>query len=422
MMGLYRLVSNCISPAMPWWLRRRLSQGKEDPIRWRERLGHASQLRPQGKLIWLHAASVGESNSILPLIDALQERPCHVLVTSGTVTSARLLAQRLPQTVLHHYAPVDTPQATKRFIRHWQPNMGIFVESELWPNLIETAHMHQCRLALIGARMSPGSYRNWQRFPAMIRAILNRFDVIAAQTADDAARLTHLSGRDVTVTGTLKYDAAPLPVQADMLKQLREAIGDRPVWCAASTHEGEEELILAAHQRIKQAIPDVLTILIPRHAGRGEALQRILTARIAPESFARRAAATTITAQTAFYLADTMGELGLWYRLCPLAFIGGSFIPHGGQNAFEAAQLGCAPIIGPYTQNFTAMIDSMQAANAIAQLGDAAALAAQVIDWLQQPAALQAAQTRAKDWAMAQGGALNQTLTLLAPLLEAGHA
>ena len=350
---LWHATANLLSPALPFYLRWRTRSGKELPARIPERFGEAAD-RPAGPLLWLHAASVGETISALPLIEALlaADPALHLLVTTGTVTSATLLVQRTPPAlasrIRHRFIPLDVPRWIRRFLDGWKPDAAVFVESELWPNLIATLRRRGVPLALVNGRMSERSLRGWQRAPVFARELLGAFDRVFAQSEADRGRFAALGARDPLCWGNLKYVATPLPADEAELARLRMLIGDRPVLLAASTHPGEEAILSDTHVRLLPRFPGLLTIIVPRHPRRGEAIARDLSA----HAVARRAAGQDPGPQTGFYLADTLGELGLFFRLADLAFVGGSLVQHGGQNPLEPARLGCPILFGPHTWNF----------------------------------------------------------------------
>jgi 3-deoxy-D-manno-octulosonic-acid transferase len=374
----YRSATAVFSPAAKLMLRDRAARGKEDLERLPERLGVASRKRPQGTLIWIHGASVGETLAALPLLSALLTPGRHALVTSGTVTSAKLMAERLPPGAIHQFAPIDTPVATRNFLDHWRPDVGLFVDSDLWPNLLMSAAQRKIPLALVNARMSARSADGWRRVPQTAQALLSVFEAILAIDPEVAQRFSSLGARDVRVTGSLKADAPALPADAKKLEALQAAIGARPILLASSTHAGEDETLLPAHDTLRRDHPDLLTIVVPRHPDRGGEIAMLCGTRPA----ARRAAGTLPSQATAIYIADTMGELGLFYRLARIAFMGGSLIAHGGQNPLEPARLACAVMAGPHTENFTAAYDAIftaQAGGRVLTSGDMAALADRVL-------------------------------------------
>ena len=335
-------------------LRERLEQGKEHPERLDERRGIAAQPRPDGPLIWFHAASVGESVALLELIRRLLEErdDLHVLVTTGTMTSAEVMGERLPDRAIHHFIPLDAKAFVTRFLDHWRPDLAVWTESELWPTLITETDARGIPMILLNARMSKASHDKWRFLRGMAKSLLNRFDHALVQ--DDLTeiylRRLGMPQDRMEVTGTLKEGAAALPADEAELSQMRSELGGRPVWLAASTHPGEEKQVLEAHRAILRSNPRLLLILVPRHANRGDDLAEMLQAD--GWSFSRRAADEGPTAEAQVYLADTMGELGLWYRLAPVSFVGGSLEPIGGHNPFEPAALGSVILHGPYVTNF----------------------------------------------------------------------
>ena len=378
MYSLYRALTVCFAPFLPLLLRLRLAKGKEDASRMNERLGHAVRVRPTDKILWVHASSMGESASALPLIEAfLKQRPnWQVLVTSVTLTSARMLAEKLPTGALHQFAPLDEPTAIARFLERWQPDAALWVESELWPNMAIMTAATGCPMFLANARLSERSFKRWKLAKPLFLQIMACFKGIYPQSAVDAERFAALGAENSEMLGNLKYDVPALTADTTALKALTATIGKRPVWLAASTHAGEEAQILAAHRILKGLIPDILTIIVPRHAVRGAEVAAIIRAEGCQTAI--RSAYETILPQTEVYLADTMGELGLFYRLCPVAFIGGSLVPHGGQNVLEAAKLGCAIIIGMHTHNFAVICQEFVEAQACYQIENAALLAEKV--------------------------------------------
>jgi 3-deoxy-D-manno-octulosonic-acid transferase len=384
---VYRALTTALGPLVLLYLVRRLARGKEDRARFAERRGVASRARPEGPLVWIHAASIGEAVSMLALIDALlAERPSvSVLVTTGTVTSARLLATRLPEgRAWHQYVPVDRIAYVRRFLDHWQPDLALWVESELWPNLILEAKARGVPLLLVNARMSPRSFAGWRRWPAIIGPILDAFELCLAQDAVQAERLRQLGARRSLCVGNLKAAAAPLPVSQAELVRLAQQAGGRPLWLAACTHAGEEEAAGAAHGVLKQRWPDLLTLIVPRHPARAAAVAAMLRGR--GFAVARRSLAEPITAATDIYLGDTLGELGLFYRLAGIAFIGGSLVPMGGHNPLEAALLDCAILHGPDMTNCAGTARDLAAAGAALAVRDAEELAEVVARLLGDPA------------------------------------
>jgi 3-deoxy-D-manno-octulosonic-acid transferase len=350
-LALYRGVMNALIPAVPALLRLRARRGKEDAARLTERYGLSSRARPAGALIWIHGASVGESLAALPLVSALLEKPGRqILVTTGTVTSAKLMEERLPARAFHQYVPVDSRSSVRRFLAHWRPDLALFIESELWPNLIVETRARGVPMALVNARLSERSFRGWSRAPGLARRLLSSFDICLAQDEGVARRLTALGASSVQIAGSLKAAAPVLPVDEAALSAFRAATGARPLFLAASTHPGEEEIVMRVAGALRKNGSDALTIIVPRHPARGSEIEALAKA----HGFAvsRRTTGALPAPNTELYVADTMGELGLFYRAAPFAFLGGSLVPHGGQNPLEPARLGSAIVTGPHTHNF----------------------------------------------------------------------
>jgi 3-deoxy-D-manno-octulosonic-acid transferase len=345
----YRLASGLAEPLAPALLRARARRGKEDPIRLEERLGVASRPRPTGPLVWLHGASVGEALSLIPLAeDLMAARPDLILlVTAGTRTAAELLARRLPAGVIHQYAPVDGPAAARRFLEHWRPDLGVFVESELWPNLLIGARQRGVRMALLSAKLSDASLRGWARAPAAARALFAAFDLVLAQDQRAADRLTSL-GAAVSGIADLKFGAAPLPADPAALASLKSEIGARPVILAASTHPGEDEVMITAFRALDDH--DALLVIAPRHPDRGPDIAAMIEREGPGVSLQSRG---DLIGASRVRVADAMGELGVWFRLARLAVIGGSLVDGvGGHNPLEAARLDCPFISGPHVANW----------------------------------------------------------------------
>ena len=415
MLTAYRLAMGALEPLAPAILRLRARADKEDPDRFDERLGYASMPRPAGELVWLHGASVGETLSLLPLVEALRgERPdLTLLVTSGTVTSAHILGRRLPPGVIHQYLPLDTPAAGRRFLAHWRPGLAILVESELWPGLLMQAKASGIRLALLGARLSENSVKGWARIPRSARALLGAFDLVLAQDELSRHRIQALGGR-VDGELDLKMAGAPLDCDETELARMKAAIGERKVLAAASTHPGEDELIAAVLQATPG--PKPLLILVPRHPERGAAI----TAGLGAQGFtvARRSLGQSITDEVQVYVADTLGELGLIYRLAELVIMGGSLTGGvGGHNPLEPARLGLPIITGPDTANFSEAYAGLIAAQAAIKAEDQAALTRRVKDLLDDPALRRNMGRKAKSFVDADHKALDAALLALRPLL-----
>lgn len=411
---IYRNLTCLAAPFVPLLLKSRLAKGKEDAARMQERFGIASQARPEGKLLWIHAASVGESNSVLPLINALLSSypSLNILLTTVTVTSAELMNERLPSGAIHQFAPVDTPVAVEKFLQHWKPDVALWVDSELWPNIIMETKKRGTFMGIINARMSEHSFRAWQLASGFAKTLLSCFTLCFAQSRQDSERLTKLGIPSITGIGNLKYDAPELPFDEAELAALKEVIGNRPLWVAASTHPGEETIIAGVHKAVKERFADLLTIIVPRHANRGSAI----AAELRNISVARRSKGDAITSHTDIYLADTMGELGLFYRLAPITFIGGTLTGHGGQSPLEAARLGSTIMMGKHYENFTAVVEAMERDKALMIVApeECAAALAQLLSDSTIRSALGLA---AKKHVDAGGGIINSIMKGLQPYL-----
>jgi 3-deoxy-D-manno-octulosonic-acid transferase len=400
----YHVLTWALQPLAPRLLNRRLAAGKEDPARWVEKLGQPSASRPEGPLVWLHAASVGEALSTFELLRRLMEqRPgLSVLLTTGTRTSAELVSARAPRGVIHQFAPLDTPTAVAGFLDHWRPDLVLWTESELWPRQLTRLRRSGVPVLLINARLSRRSFSKWRWAPLAARAVLSCFKRIMAQDDETARHIARLgvSRRHIDVTGSLKEGAAPLPHDDLERKRLAAVFGGRPLWCAASTHAGEEEIVARAHASARRGLPGLTLILAPRHPERGDALAQMLRA----EGFCvtQRSAGETPDRETEIYLADTLGEMGLWYRLAPVSFIGGSLVEVGGHNPFEPATLGSAILHGPHVANFAEGYQRLSKAGAALCIETADALAEQLAHALRPSTA---AEMAAAAWDVSSDGA-----------------
>jgi len=344
-------------------------------------------------------------------------------LTTGTVTSAALMENRLPDGVIHQFIPVDRLPYVRRFLDHWRPDVAIWAESELWPNLICETRKRGVSMALINARMSDKSLKTWRRVPGFAKKLLGAFDLCLAQTDEDAQRYRDLGAQNVQCPGNLKYASPDLPVDDAELAQLRNKIGKRPVWMAASTHDGEEILIAQAHRRLKETFPDVLTIIAPRHPERGPSIAVDLRAQSL--SVAQRSAAEELNPACDIYLADTMGELGLFYRLSPIVFMGKSLEPLGGQNPLEAARLNCALMCGPYMTNFAEIMVRFAEQDSVLIVHDETEMVKMVTLLLSDEALREEKAQRAHKVAVGEAAVLQRTLSALAPFIDGsgrGHA
>ncbi len=417
MMGLYRVLTIAAGPLISSHLANRARSGREDPNRAGERRGISGLARPDGGLIWLHAASVGETVSVMPLIERLlRDFPaCRVLVTTGTVTSANLCRDMLPDGAFHQYVPVDRPAWVGRFLDHWRPDLALWVESELWPNLLHGLRRRNIPAALINTRISSRSHRRWRRFPRFAKSLLGTFDVCLAPDDEQAARLNDLGAGHIAVTGNLKDAAGPLPVDRVELLRLTGLVAARPVWLAASTHPGEEAVAEHIHESLKPKFNGLLTIIAPRHPERGAEIAQGLEK--SGLVVARRSQGHDIQDNTDVYLADTLGELGLIYRLATIAFVGGSLVPHGGQNLREPARLHCAILFGRHIENFASVADQLIGIGAGRKVSDDEALKRAVAALLTEPDAAQAMAEAGKRLAGHGSAIIDAVIEKLSPQL-----
>ena len=415
---VYRGFTRLIRPLAPMLYRHRARRGKEDPGRRTERYGIASQERPKAAtVVWVHAASVGETNAVLPVVERLLDEQDNltVVLTTGTVTSAAMAKSRLGPRSVHQYVPFDSPAFAQRFLEHWKPDLAVFTESEIWPNLILETAAKTIPLALVNARMSKKSHNKWRKNRGLSLPLFARFDVVLAQNAQMARRFADLGARRVITAGNLKVDAPAQPVDAHDLSAFQEALVDRKVFVAASTHDGEDSEIIKAHRLLQQKFPTLCTIIAPRHPERGTAISELIKSmglRVAQRSLGQLPSETTD-----IFVADSIGELGLYYSLTKIAFVGGSFIAHGGQNPLEAARLSTAVISGPSQHNFADVYRALRNAGAMLEVVDAEALADAVANLFSDYEALSAMISAGHGCLESLGGALPLTTSTLLDLV-----
>jgi 3-deoxy-D-manno-octulosonic-acid transferase len=416
-LALYGAVGHVAAPLASAFLRWRGTQGKEDNARRNERFGLARRARPAGSLIWVHASSVGETLAALPLVRRLTERGPTVLLTTGTVTAAQVAEPQIPPRAIHQFVPIDTPAAVARFLDHWRPDLVLFAESELWPTTLRALEHRAVPLAIVNARMSERSFRKWRTFPPLARAIFQRVDLFVAQTSADAARLSALGAERVLVSGNLKFDVPPPFADEAAVNAMRTEIGHRLVLVAASTHEGEEAAVISAHAELKRRGVQLLTILAPRHPGRGAAVSAEVAA--AGLSFRLRSRQERIDPATDVFVADTIGEMGLWYRLADMAFLGGSLVPRGGQNPIEPAKLRVPILHGTLVGNFRDVYEALAAAGAARPVPDAATLAQTISPLVDNRVERERMADAAYRYVERSAGALDRTLEALDPYIAA---
>ena len=418
---IYRIASLVLGPVIDIYMQYRKKIGKEDPKRFDERLGKANFPRPQGSLIWIHAASIGEAISVLPLIERITKDfpSINVLLTTGTVTSSNLLEKKLPKNVIHQFVPVDKFHAVKRFLSHWKPDCAIWVESEIWPNLVYETHSTGCPLILVNARMSVSSYEKWKKLQNFSKNILSCFSLCIAQTEEDKDRFEKIGAKKVVLGGNLKYEAPSLPADPAETGKLINMISDRPIWLAASTNKGEEEMIAFVHKKIVEKHPNLLTIIIPRHPERQKEVSNIL--KDEGINISIRSKNEDIETDTSIYVADTVGEMGIFYRLCGIVFMGGSLIEHGGQNPLEAARLECAILSGPNTHNFKSIYKELESVGGVLVVKDAADLAMKVDEIIRDHDKQETLAQNAFEFIEGKKGMLNEYVKLLSPYLNPLH-
>lgn len=361
----YGVATHMLSPFSKLWIKKRLENGKEDPDRISERHGEASVPRPTGNLVWLHGASVGESMMLLPVISRLKSHDpaLNILVTSGTVTSADILSKRLPEGAIHQYVPLDYPKAVDAFLDHWQPDLAIWSESEIWPNLIRKTKARKVPMVLLNARMSQKSIDGWEKRKKSAQRLFGAFDLILAANDQTAKGLGGILGEFVEMSGNLKDAAAPLPVDDEKLAAYKPALSRRKVWCAASTHEGEDEIVIKAHQALVARFPTACMILAPRHPERASAIRAQLAQ--AGLSYVAHSEGIPPNRSTQVLLLDTIGDMGLAYRLSQVTFVCGSLLEGlAGHNPLEPARLNNAVLTGKNISSFADTYMSMLAFNA----------------------------------------------------------
>src|SRR5216683_5248264 len=412
-LSAYRIVTAAGTALAPRLLERRLARGKENPDRVAERRGEPSAPRPPGPLVWVHGASVGELVAVLPLVERIRALGFTVLVTTGTVTSAALAEKRLPPGAFHQFIPLDMPAFIARFLDYWHPDLALFVESDLWPNTILAASGRHIPMILVNGRLSERSYSRWRHFPKTIETLLRRFDLCLVRSPSDAERFGTLGAPRISVTGNLKFDVPALPADARKFAALTDATRGRIVVVAASTHPGEESVIVDVHRRLKITFPDLLTIIAPRHPQRGPAIADIATT--ARLRSALRSRGASPAREIDIYISDTLGELGLIYQLAPIVFMGGSLVRHGGQNPIEAIKLGAAILHGPHVSNFDDIYQELDRTGAAELVTDAGKLTVRIGAWIKDGAARQEIAERARRCVDKLGGALDLAISALEP-------
>ncbi len=414
---LYHILSYFLAPLLRLYLRIRIRMGKEDAARIGERYGIAGVPRPSGRVVWLHAASVGETQSILPLIDRILAYypDCHVLLTTGTIASAQMLRGKMHSRLTHQFIPLDHPRWVKSFLEHWRPSLGIWVESELWPNLIALAKKSGVELALINARMSEDSFRNWQKMPSFVQQVLKSFSLVLAQNETYAHYFAALGAPRVEISGNIKFASLPLDVPPEKIDRLQADFGPRKRWLAASTHDPEEKMIGRIHRELRGSYPDLVTILAPRHPPRADKIASDL--RAMGLNVAMRSKNERVSPQTDIYLADTIGELGVFFALSKVTFMGGSLLAKGGHNLLEPAKFGNAILHGPHMENFPDIESMMRQASGSILVASEFELSSYVQRLLNDYDFVQSLGARAASVAFSQNQVLDFVFHRLTPFL-----
>lgn len=414
---IYRHLTRICAPVIWVVFRLRLMRGKEHPLRSPERFGRAAIPRPAGPLAWIHGASIGEAVSAFPFISGLQRMfpGTAILVTTGTATSAQFLPERLPAGVLHQCSPLDIPSAVTAFLSHWRPDIALFLESDVWPNLLLMSAERGIPAVLLNARLSERSFRNWQYAPRATHALFSAFRTCLAQDEANAQRFKQLGARNAVAIGNLKSSAPPLACSATELAVLTEKLGARRRWLASSTHEGEELAVGEAHVELRKRYADLLTVLVPRHPDRGDeivSLYRSLGLKVA-----RRSKGEQPAEDVDCYLADTFGELGIFYRLAGIVFIGATLVAKGGHNPLEAARLDCAILHGPHTEKNAASYAALGEAGAAIRVDGSRELAVAVDNLLAHPSDIARMAAIGRRIAEEENAVITRILTALQPLM-----
>ncbi|EAU41735.1 3-deoxy-D-manno-octulosonic-acid transferase [Fulvimarina pelagi HTCC2506] len=416
-LSAYKFFGSVISPVLHPYLAYRTHQGKEDGIRKRERFGYAGAERPESlPLVWIHAASVGETLAVAPIARQISADGLCVLMTTGTRTSADIVEKRLSDCVIHQYVPLDVTSAVRRFLDHWQPDLAIFAESELWPMTLRQLSERNVPQVLVNARLSDRSFERWKKAHWFAEALIENFALIIAQSEIDAERYRLLGAGLVSVAGNLKADSEAPSVDEDALKEISAAIGDRPVWAALSTHSGEELAAATCHIGLKRRHKGLLTVIVPRHADRGNEIAEEL--RSTGLRVVQRSTGGVPSDVTDIFLGDTMGEMGLYLRLSEIAFIGKSLVGEGGQNPMEPAILGRAVLSGRFVQNFRDVYQRLLEDGACAIVKDEAGLTREVDALLKDPERRSAMGTAGQTSVAAMRGAQERTMKALLPYLN----
>lgn len=415
-LGTYRWAGAIIFPMVGAYVAFRASKGKEERGRQGERYGVASVARPSGPLVWVHAASVGETSAVTPLVEAIVEMGIHVVLTTGTVTSAKMVQDRLGDRVIHQYVPLDLKPAVDRFLTHWQPDLAVICESEIWPMTILELGTRRVPQVLVNGRLSDRSFAAWHKRASIAEALFENLAHVVAQSDVDGERFRTLGARPVTVSGNLKVDTAVPPVDNSQLAELQGMIGSRKTWAAISTHQGEEEIVSQVHQMLKARHRDLLTILVPRHPDRAAEVAAQIEAM--GMKVALRSRNDPIEPETDIFIGDTIGDMGLYLRMAEIAFVGRSLTAQGGQNPLEPAMLKSAILSGRNVQNFRDSYQRLIKNGAAKLVRDKDMLAGAVNYLFNNPAERQVMIDAGLKTVEDMRGSLSRTMTALEPFLQ----
>ena len=410
--------------ALPYIFLRLAWRGHRDPgywERWGERLGRIPALPGDQKTLWVHAVSVGEVQAAVPLVRALLAggRDLRIIVTTTTPTGHERVQQALGNTVLHRYAPYDLPGAVRRFLERVRPHLVIIMETELWPNILHQCSRRQIPVLLANARLSEQSAASYRRIASTVGRMLASIRCIAAQTRQDATRLIALGAiaERVRVTGNTKFDVRLPASLTEEAQVLRRCFGvDRGVWIAASTHDGEELQVLQAFEQVRDAMPDSLLVLVPRHPPRAASVAAL--ARKFGHVTTMRSESPQSCTQASVFIGDTMGELPLFYAASDVAFVGGSLVPEGGHNMLEPAALGIPVVFGPYVHDVAEISDRLIEAGAGRRVEDKSELGTAVVEYMHDANLRHVAGQRGREFVKENRGALELVMTLVDELLS----
>ncbi|WP_274426966.1 lipid IV(A) 3-deoxy-D-manno-octulosonic acid transferase [Chelativorans sp. YIM 93263] len=413
----YRWAGAAAYPLVGSYIGWRVSKGKEDRLRRHERYGRTSHPRPDGPLVWVHAASVGETVAVSNLIENLLASEINIVLTTGTVTSAKLVSERLGQRVIHQYVPLDLKPAISRFLNHWQPDLAIMAESEIWPMTILELGARRVPQVLVNGRMSDRSYARWRKRLFFAEALFENLAHVIAQSETDGERFHALGARPVTVSGNLKADTQLPPVAPEVLSNMQAAIGARKTWAAVSTHEGEEQIAAELHKLLRRHHPGLLTIIVPRHPERALTLKEAFAAQ--GLNVVSRSSSAPIGPETDILLGDTIGEMGLYLRLTEIAFVGNSLTGQGGgHNPLEPAMLDTAVLSGENVQNFRDAFSCLVASGGTKLVNDSRMLGGAVNFLLKNDDVRHRMMAAGRSTVEGMSGALSRTLTALEPFIH----